>query len=249
MNFEKELLGTGGPLAVVHKQSQADDLLVYNSDCIQTIDLEDLYATHKKSGCAATMALLADCPPGKNPVYAQNGRVVGIGFNEKFENKPFVTRHTLSGIHFVGREFRDAIPQNKFFDVRDTYQKFINNTVGVGAFIYEGPWFDLGEPKDYWAAHESILNNPNGSEFLHHIGVAEYLDSCSPGWKLRTGATKLKYFDLSESPEDFMGNYILNFTKSKIDLHNYSRILLIEESEKNILKSDRIFAGEACFEI
>lgn len=249
INFEEELLGTGGPISVVHSQNQTRDLLVYNSDCIQAINLPELYDSHKKSGCHATMALLPDCPPGKNPVYARNGRVVGIGFNPEWEADSKVTRHTLSGLHFVGSEFRDAIPKDQFFDVRETYQKFINTSRGIGAYIYSGPWFDLGEPKDYWSAHETILSEAHGLDFLELIGVTQFLDENAPKWKIGSDAAGVKFFDLSDSPIDFLGHFVLNFTATKYDLRNLSRVMIVENCDKNDFHSDRIFAGTTCFEI
>ena len=120
--YEEKILGTGGPIATAHQSCTHEDLLIYNSDCLHLICGDTLYQHHHTGGYAATMALLPTCPAGKNPVYAQDGQVIGIGHNEQFEKTPGVTRHTLAGLHMVGRDFRNLIPSKQFFDVRKTYE-------------------------------------------------------------------------------------------------------------------------------
>src|SRR4030042_1496557 len=54
-SFEDVPLGTAGPLSLVASQLDST-FLVTNGDVLTTLDIQDLLATHQKSGAIATIA-------------------------------------------------------------------------------------------------------------------------------------------------------------------------------------------------
>lgn len=239
---ESEILGTGGPIARAHEHCQSEDLLIYNSDCLHVIKLDELYRFHKAGAFHATMVLLSECPPGKNPVYAHQGKVVKIGLDDALERNPEISRHTLAGVHIVDRSFRESIPSRCFFDVRDTYNAFIESSEGVGAYVYDGPWFDVGAPLDYWKAHELILSSHNGHDFLTSCGVFEYLRLRGLQSEMQIGDQRPRYFSLV-APSTTPGDLTINLTSAQFDLSKVEKVLLLPEQSFRAFQNNRIYGS------
>jgi len=174
-----ELLGTGGAICKLAPWVGSDHLLIYNADIIANIDLGALIDQHFSSNATATMCLLSFCPEGKNPVYLDDSRVLGIGKDAK--PSPSATKHTLACAHIISPGFMRFLPEEVgFFDIIDAYKLALSNKELISATIHEGVWFDLGTPKDFWLAHQYVLQQKDPDSFLKDLKRQCGLNTASP---------------------------------------------------------------------
>ncbi len=149
LSFEREILGTGGSINPLRPWLAGDDLLIFNGDILASLDLKAFVKAFATSEAMAAMVLIP-YKAGTTPVYLQDGHVVGIG-----EAVAGAVPRTFAGIHILGKGFIEALPQQGFLNVIDTYKTLLNNHQ-VLAFEHDGYWADLGIPRDYFEAHQEL---------------------------------------------------------------------------------------------
>lgn len=149
-SFEKEPLGTTGPIAMVKDLN--DTFLVTNGDVLTTLDLNDLIDFHHKEGGIATIAV------HKRHVRIDLGVVQSdadhrvTGYIEKPTNE-----YTVSmGIYVFEPRILEYIPVNQRLDFPDLVLKLIAAGEKVVAYPFDGYWMDLGRPDDYQKANEDF---------------------------------------------------------------------------------------------
>ncbi|MBC7530340.1 MAG: NTP transferase domain-containing protein [Oligoflexus sp.] len=164
ISFETEILGTGGSINPLRPWLDGDDLLIFNGDIITSLDLKSFVARYRESQAIASMVLLPH-KDGTTPVYVQNDRIVSIG-----EAVPGATKKTFAGVHILSNRFVEAVPRSGFLSVIDTYKALLKDHL-VLAFEHDGYWADLGIPRDYLEAHQSLLGDPGRATLCKAIGL------------------------------------------------------------------------------
>jgi NDP-sugar pyrophosphorylase family protein len=159
---EEDALGTAGPLRLV------DDLpstfIAMNGDVLTTLDYGALLAFHRASGNALTIATR------DRPIQIDYG-VLHLGENgsadrvHAYSEKPKMTSTVSMGIYAVEPEALQYIPPHGAFDFPDLVQALLDNGEQVGAYRYDGLWFDIGRRDDYEEAVSAWINSAgtNGS--------------------------------------------------------------------------------------
>lgn len=161
IQYEPDILGTGGALRKALDSLENKPILVMNGDIYHQIDIADLYRTHLNSSCGVTMAM--HDYPRFNSVRVENGYVTG------FEKSEHAGCRAFTGVHVVDPNVVESIPVNGFYHVIDLYEKLaarrqINVYDTNNAF-----WSDIGTPEDYLSLHEVLLCKGKGrSEWLIH---------------------------------------------------------------------------------
>lgn len=150
---EETLLGTGGTIGDIKKIIGDSDLIIYNSDVFSNVNIQSVIDQHVTSQCIATMVLLPSSQPDKTAIYCNNGQIIGIGNKSGTHN---VTSHLFTGIHILSNQFVKEIPDTRPFQVVDQYNHYIRKKEKIGAYIHEGPWFDIGEPKAFFEAVKEL---------------------------------------------------------------------------------------------
>jgi NDP-sugar pyrophosphorylase family protein len=168
---EDEPLGTVGPLRLV--EGLEDSFLVMNGDLLTDLDYMELFSSHRSSGCALTIAT-------KRRETRLDYGVLHLGTSGsaanrvvRFEEKPTIVADVSMGIYIMEPSVLDLVPTSGAFDIPDLVHALLAAEQPVGAFPYDGPWFDIGRPDDYERAATAWSNNP--LTFLNGRAQAESL--------------------------------------------------------------------------
>ena len=164
---EEDALGTAGPLRLV--DGLDDTFVVMNGDVLTTLDFAELIRYHKQQRNAVTIAtrdrqIKIDYGVLHLASKVKNARITA------FEEKPEVTSTVSMGIYVIEPWVLELIPKRRRFDFPDLIQLLLRQEHPVGAYRYDGMWFDIGRHEDYeeaveaWeAAHLSPNTNGNGN--------------------------------------------------------------------------------------
>ena len=148
VQFEPEILGTGGSLRKALNRLDNDPVLVMNGDIYHDIDLERVYHQHLLSKNDVTLAMHAY--PRFNTVGVADGRVRNFAAQDG-------ERLAFTGNHVVDPEVIEMIPENCFHHIIDLYQELAGQG-RVGYCRVDGAlWRDIGTPADYLQLHAELL--------------------------------------------------------------------------------------------
>jgi mannose-1-phosphate guanylyltransferase len=164
LQFESEILGTGGGIARTRDFWTFQHFLVVNADILTDIDLNQVREFHLSHGGPVTL-VLHDYPAFNQIEVDDQGRIqrfrTGSGRGLAF-----------TGIHLLSREIFQHLPPSGSYDIIPVYQRMIDQGLTVRAFISQGHyWRDLGTPQSYLAAHEDILLNQTSSIHLSALKI------------------------------------------------------------------------------
>ncbi len=165
IQYEPEILGTGGSLRRALNTCSQEPLLVMNGDIYHDIDLAAVHAHHQESGNGVTM-VMHDCPRF-NTVGVNGDRV------ETFKPGLAQKRLAFTGIHVVEPWVLEKIPEDIFYHIIDLYEQLAGEDQ-VGMLCVEGgQWHDIGTPADYLALHAEILGGANNAKRWHIANSAD----------------------------------------------------------------------------
>jgi NDP-mannose synthase len=147
---EHQPLGTAGPLRLVPGLS--DSFIVMNGDVLTDLNYRDLVEHHREQGNALTIAA-RDRPikidygvlhlDGDLDASGQRRRIVA------YEEKPELVSTVSMGIYVLEPRVLRHVPAGEHFDVPDLVQALLAAGEQVGAYRYDGLWFDIGRKEDY----------------------------------------------------------------------------------------------------
>ena len=160
---EQEALGTAAPLRLV--EGLDDTFIAMNGDVLTTLDFRALVEHHRSAGNVLTIAT--------------NERSIKIDYGllhlnvmsrvQSFQEKPEITSAVSMGIYVMEPSVIDHIPTSGYFDFPDLVRALLAANEPVGAYRYEGLWFDIGRHEDYvdavaaWAEDGLATTNGNGN--------------------------------------------------------------------------------------
>jgi NDP-sugar pyrophosphorylase family protein len=161
---EQDALGTAAPLRLV--EDLDDTFLVMNGDVLTTLDYRDLVSYHRAQGDVMTIAT------HERTVHVDYG-VLHLDARQRvqdFEEKPELTTMVSMGIYVMEPKVLQYIPTDQYFDFPDLVRVLLEANEPVGAYRYEGLWFDIGRQDDHaeavaaWAANGSGNGHSPGDE-------------------------------------------------------------------------------------
>jgi NDP-mannose synthase len=154
---EEAPLGTAAPLRLVGDLNET--FIVMNGDVLTTLDYSDLIRFHRQSGNLLTIAT--------------HERVIEINYGllhiddashlSGFEEKPEIVSSVSMGIYVMEPAVLDYIPPSRYFDFPDLVQALLRAHQPIGAYRFDGIWFDIGRREDYEQAVAAWSANGNGS--------------------------------------------------------------------------------------
>lgn len=142
-SYEREPLGTAGPLALVKDLDSV--FLVTNGDVLTTLNFKDLLDFHQKEGGIATIAVHRRQVRIDLGVVESDSSHVITGYVEK----PTFDYTVSMGIYVFDPRVLEYIPANQYLDFPNLVLKLISANEKVVAYPYDGYWMDLGRPDDY----------------------------------------------------------------------------------------------------
>ena len=175
---EEGLLGTAGPLRLVDGLEQS--FIVMNGDVLTTLDYRDLVRHHREAGNAITIATR------ERTIKIDYG-VLGVENTPtpariiRFEEKPEVRSIVSMGVYVFEPWVLEYVPPGEHYDFPELVQSLLIHGERVGAYPFDGPWFDIGREGDYVRAVDAwtkgdfaeSIRNQNG----HQVARADALDS------------------------------------------------------------------------
>ena len=143
---EEEPLGTAAPLRLV--DGLEGTFITMNGDVLTTLDFDALIRHHRRSHNMLTIAT------HDRPSQIDYG-VLHLGENgrrncvEAYVEKPRMMSTVSMGIYVLEPDVLSYIPPTGHFDFPDLVQALLKNGESVGAYRYDGMWFDIGRREDY----------------------------------------------------------------------------------------------------
>lgn len=156
---EDTALGTAGPLRLV--PGLTSSFIAMNGDVLTTLDYNALLEHHREHGNLLTIATR------ERPIKIDYG-VLHLGLNGSasrvcaYVEKPEVTSVVSMGIYALEPEALQYIPDG-YFDVPDLVHALLEAGEPVGAYPFDGLWFDIGQRDDYEEAVAAWLASGPGS--------------------------------------------------------------------------------------
>jgi NDP-sugar pyrophosphorylase family protein len=160
---EHDALGTAGPLRLVPDLDET--FVVLNGDVLTDLNYGELLEHHRENGNALTIAtrdrpikidygvlhLDGDLDPSGRRIVA-------------YEEKPELVSTVSMGIYVLEPWVLEHIPPGRHFDVPDLVQSLLAAGEQVGAYQFDGLWFDIGRKEDYERAVTAWERHENGHE-------------------------------------------------------------------------------------
>lgn len=151
---ESTPLGTAGPLRLVDGLEQT--FIAMNGDVLTTVDYRQLLRRHRASGNSLTIASSSRITKMDYGVLHLDGHLGGALRRVKaYEEKPELPSLVSMGIYVIEPLALEYVPDGGYFDFPDLVQALLRGGEQVGAYIHDGPWFDIGRHEDYALALDS----------------------------------------------------------------------------------------------
>jgi NDP-mannose synthase len=154
---ERNALGTAAPLRLV--EGLDSTFIAMNGDVLTTLDYRDLVKYHHEQGNVLTIAT------HKRSIKIDYG-MMHLDVTSRvrgFEEKPEIVSPVSMGIYVMEPDVLDYIPKGRYFDFPDLIQALLADGRRVGAYMYDGLWFDIGRQEDYERAIDAWGENENGN--------------------------------------------------------------------------------------
>ena len=152
---EQEALGTAGPLRLVDDLDET--FIVMNGDVLTTLDYRALVRHHRQAGNALTIAtrertFKVDYGVLRVENEGTPARIV------RFDEKPELHSTVSMGIYVFEPRVLNHVPPDEHFDFPDLVRSLLTQGDRVGAYMFDGPWFDIGREDDHARAVEAWIN-------------------------------------------------------------------------------------------
>jgi NDP-sugar pyrophosphorylase family protein len=149
---EPAILGTAGALANAREWLEGDDFLVVNADAALDPDFRSLVARHAESRRAATLLVTENREPARfTPLVSQRDRIVAFGGDSAW---PLL----YTGVCVLAPRLLRRIESGERSLVKDLWQPLLEEgREEIGWLLHEGPFSDLGTPRDFLRATRQAL--------------------------------------------------------------------------------------------
>jgi NDP-sugar pyrophosphorylase family protein len=157
---EEGALGTAAPLRLV--EDIDGTFITMNGDVLTTLNYRDLLRRHRRSGNILTIATQKRTITQDYGILHLDGARSSLRRVTGYEEKPDIASSVSMGIYALEPEALRYIPPRGYFDFPDLVQALLSAGEEVGAYLYDGLWFDIGRHEDYeravhaWAANGHV---------------------------------------------------------------------------------------------
>jgi NDP-sugar pyrophosphorylase family protein len=154
---EREALGTAAPLRLI--EGLDDTFIAMNGDILTTLEIPDIVRHHKECGNVLTIATVQRVVKIDYGVLHVTGREDDWPRRDviAFEEKPEIVSTVSMGIYVLEPRALDYIPPGEHFDFPELVQALLDAKEQVGAYQFDGLWFDIGRRDDYEQAVNAWL--------------------------------------------------------------------------------------------
>ncbi len=152
-SIEEKPLNTIGPLALI--ENLDEPFLVMNGDLLTDLDYQDLYGTHHRQDCIASIATCkrhVQLPLGVIE-YDENKRL------KHFQEKPQFNYDVSMGIYVFNPRILEYIPKGEPFGFDQLVGSLLRHQEPINIYPFAGHWLDMGTHEDLDAANEEFEKN------------------------------------------------------------------------------------------
>jgi NDP-sugar pyrophosphorylase family protein len=144
------LLDTGGGLKkAVPLLAGNEPILIHNVDIVSDIDLTELYLTHQKNNCLATLACMER---ESSRQFLKNDQNILCGWRNNKTGETRISRPeeknlnpiSFCGIQVIKPKLLNLIKEEGVFSVIDVYLRLAKEYTIVVDIIKEKKWYDVG---------------------------------------------------------------------------------------------------------
>lgn len=155
---ETDNLQTGGAVKKIKDKLNDESFLVIHGDILTDISFADLIQYHKDQGTVATVALTTTGTPKEFGQIKMQGTKL-MDFYPTSENPDLKSHLIHTGIYAFEPDIFNYFPKNeKEFSLEDIVRELIKERK-VNGFVFEGKWYDVGNPENYELAIKEYKNN------------------------------------------------------------------------------------------
>ncbi len=146
---EEEERGTAG--ALLHAERPTDTFLVTMGDHLSDFNINEMLASHRKSGCIATMAVLDFETQIEYGVVriAPDGKVKG------FDEKPRLKHSINTGIYILEPKIFGYMKEKEDF-ANNVFPRLLRSGECINTYTMTGYWHDIGNIEDYKKMSERL---------------------------------------------------------------------------------------------
>jgi NDP-sugar pyrophosphorylase family protein len=143
--------------------------IVMNGDVLTTLDYRRLVRCHRASGNALTIAASRRVTKMDYGVLHLDGSLgAAVRRITAYEEKPELPSAVSMGIYVIEPRALEYIPDGVYFDFPELVQALLAGGEQVGAYPFDGLWFDIGRHEDY----ERALQAWSGQGTVWHGAAA-----------------------------------------------------------------------------
>ncbi|MBF0518538.1 MAG: NTP transferase domain-containing protein [Nitrospirae bacterium] len=154
-SMEDKPLSTMGPLKLIG--NLPENFLVMNGDILTTLNYAEFYDFHCNQNSVFTIAATQRVHEMEYGVLEVDEFSRLSGFNEK----PSVKYNVSMGIYMANRSILEHIPLNTPYGFDNLMYDFLKYKKTVNILPFDGLWFDIGRPDDYFQAAEAFSGIKN----------------------------------------------------------------------------------------
>lgn len=185
---ERDPLGTGGAIKNCETHLTGP-FLVYNGDCVASIDLDRFREAHERTGARATVSLWPVEEPWHFGVVelAPDGRI--SRFVEKPPRGQEPSNLINAGHYLLDPSILDEfVPRRPTSIEREVFERWARERQGIFGYRFEGYWIDCGRPELLLEAHETLLRQ-SGKSLVKGAGCQVASRASVTGYALGDGCT------------------------------------------------------------
>ena len=214
-------IGTAGSVLQCRDFYGNEDFLVMSGDAMCDFDLRGLYARHKESGAAVTMALHENLEPLRYGLVLLDRNGLVRHFVEKPDWPQVVTNLVSTGIYVLSPRAMGYVPEGQPFDfAKHLFPMLLQSGETILGVPMEGYWKDIGTPRDYHQCCLDVLDGRVKTDPPAPEETAEPKSDCAAGTPVscrdRAGLMRAASEAFMEAGADFADG--LHFTDGGWDV-------------------------------
>jgi len=149
---ETKRMGTAGCLSLIPGKLD-EPFFLMNGDILTNVNFEKMLQVHLENKNEITIATI------KRENHISYG-VIEHNDNQvvKIVEKPTYEYVVSAGLYILSPHLLLEIPKDEFYDITSLFEKLLNENRKIGIFNIDDYWIDIGQPEDFYKAHNEYIN-------------------------------------------------------------------------------------------
>lgn len=150
-------MGTAGAIRKAGAQFN-DTFIVFNSDILSDIDIQEMIHFHKSSNALATIAVTEVEDPSAYGVIEYDANGYAVSFIEKPQPDQISSKYINAGTYIFEQKVLEEIPEERAVSIeKETFPLLLLKGHKIGVYKSSSYWIDIGTLDKYKQVHMDIL--------------------------------------------------------------------------------------------